>query len=221
MAPIELNLPECFVNARPAVTRADSPPIVGGNVETSQRIVDVIFGALELGAASHGTMNNWLMGNDSFGYYETVGGGSGATDEGDGAAAVHCHMSNTRLTDAELLENRYPVVIREFSIRRASGGTGQHQGGDGMIRQIEFREALTLSLLTSRRNCQPWGLAGGSPGAAGVNLLIRRDGSQTRLPATCQVEVVAGDSLRLLTPGGGGWGSTASDSPDDSGPVIR
>ncbi len=206
MQPVQLVLPDCFLNAKPAMRRADSPPIVGGNVETSQRIVDVIFGALNLAAASQGTMNNWLVGDESFGYYETVGGGSGATAEGPGASAVHCHMSNTRLTDPEVLENRYPLILREFAVRSGSGGTGRHGGGHGMVRQIEFLAPLTLSLLTSRRNSRPWGLAAGGAGAAGENWLMGQDGSSRRLPATCQVQVRAGDALRLLTPGGGGWG---------------
>ncbi len=206
MKPVRLVLPECFLNTQPAARPADSPPIVGGNVETSQRIVDVIFGALGLAAASHGTMNNWLAGDEQFGYYETVGGGSGATAAGPGAAAVHCHMSNTRLTDAEILESRYPLVLREFSIRRHSGGAGTHSGGDGMRRHIEFRKPLTLSLLTSRRNSRPWGMHDGEAGQSGENILVLANGTIRRLPSTCQVQVQPGDLLRLHTPGGGGWG---------------
>ncbi len=206
MKPVELILPDCFLNARPAPVRAESPPIVGGNVETSQRVVDVILGALGMAAASQGTMNNWLMGDGSFGYYETVGGGSGGTPDAAGGSAVHCHMSNTRLSDPEILECRYPVIVRELAIRRGSGGDGAHRGGDGMIRHIEFRSSLTLSLLTSRRRTRPYGMAGGGPGAAGVNLLIRSDGRRELLADRTEVVVEPGDSLRLLTPGGGGWG---------------
>ncbi len=207
MKPVNLALPECFLNAQPATNRSESPPIVGGNVETSQRIVDVIFGAMGLGAASQGTMNNWLIGDETFGYYETVGGGSGATSTGPGASAVHCHMSNTRLTDAEILETRYPLILRECSIRRGSGGTGKNAGGDGMIRHIEFRKRLSLSLLTSRRNSRPWGSEGGNAGAAGENWLIRPDGTRKELPWRCDVVMQPGEALRLETPGGGGWGN--------------
>jgi 5-oxoprolinase (ATP-hydrolysing) len=207
MKPVNLVLRDCFLNAQPAAIRSESPPIVGGNVETSQRIVDVIFGAMGLAAASQGTMNNWLMGDHSFGYYETVGGGSGASAMGPGASAVHCHMSNTRLTDAEVLETRYPLILRECSVRAGSGGAGKHRGGDGMVRHIEFRKPLTLSLLTSRRNSRPWGVAGGEAGAAGENWLIDSNGNRTSLPWQCQVNMRPGDALRLETPGGGGWGS--------------
>ena len=206
MKPVTIVLPDCFLNARPAANRTDSPPIVGGNVETSQRIVDVIFGAMGLGAASQGTMNNWLIGDSTFGYYETVGGGSGATSMGPGASSVHCHMSNTRLTDAEILETRYPLILRECSIRRDSGGTGKNRGGDGMIRHIEFRKTLALSLLTSRRNSGPWGMNGGSAGATGANWLVRPDGTQVELPWRCDIVMQPGEALRLETPGGGGWG---------------
>lgn len=205
LKPVELIVPECFLNPKPAMDPFDSPAIVGGNVETSQRIVDCLLGALGLAAASQGTMNNWLMGNESFGYYETLGGGSGATADGPGADAVHCHMTNTRLTDPEILETRYPVVLHEFSIRRGSGGSGVHRGGDGMIRDLEFRQPMTVSLLTSRRNSNPFGLAGGSSGACGINQLINAKG-RTPLPSRCQMEVERGDRLRLETPGGGGWG---------------
>lgn len=205
LKPVSLILPESFLNPRPAENPVDSPAIVGGNVETSQRVVDCLLGALGLAAASQGTMNNWLMGNQSFGYYETVGGGSGATPQGAGADAVHCHMTNTRLTDPEILETRYPVILREFAIRRGSGGNGRHRGGDGMIREIEFQQPMTVSLLTSRRVNQPFGLAGGDSGKRGVNQLIRKD-RPIDLPSRCEIAIQPGDRLRLETPGGGGWG---------------
>ena len=204
--PVALYLPECFLNPQPAENPFDSPAIVGGNVETSQRVVDVILGALRLAAASQGTMNNWLIGDESFGYYETVGGGSGATPSADGASAVHTHMTNTRLTDPEVLETRYPVVLREFAIRPGSGGAGRHRGGDGMVRDVEFRQPLTLSLLTNRRRMRPFGIDGGEPGESGQNLLIREDGERRELPSQCEVRVNRGDRLRLSTPGGGGFG---------------
>jgi 5-oxoprolinase (ATP-hydrolysing) len=213
MKPVEIVLPECFLNPEPAEDLSSSPPVVGGNVETSQRIVDVLIGSLNVAAASQGTMNNWLMGDDSFGYYETLGGGSGATSQAAGADAVHVHMTNTRLTDPEVLESRYPVVLRESSVRNGSGGgndsggAGKHRGGNGMVREIEFKSTLSISLLTNRRNCEPWGIEGGENGSSGINLLIAQDGSEPRrLPGVFQFQSQPGDRLRIETPGGGGWG---------------
>jgi 5-oxoprolinase (ATP-hydrolysing) len=199
--------PNCFLNPTPGESPETSPAIVGGNVETSQRVVDVLLGALGIAAASQGTMNNWLMGDESFGYYETVGGGSGATETANGADAVHVHMTNTRLTDPEILETRYPVILREFSIRTGSGGAGQHRGGNGMIRAIEFLKSLDVSLLTNRRSRAPYGLAGGDSGAAGKNTLIRESGEEVALESKAQLKVEPGDVLRIETPGGGGYGS--------------
>jgi 5-oxoprolinase (ATP-hydrolysing) len=211
MKPVSISVPESFLNPSAADDPVDSPAIVGGNVETSQRVVDVLLGAMGLAAASCGTMNNWLMGNENFGYYETVGGGSGATVDCNGADAVHTHMTNTRLTDPEILETRYPVVLREFAIRKGSGGKGRCRGGDGMLRSLEFRQPLTVSLLTSRRSTQPFGLDGGEAGEAGKNLLQRHESEQTvELESQCEVKVEAGDRLTLLTPGGGGFGSPGS-----------
>ena len=206
LQPVTINLPRCFLNPEPGDSAAMTPAVVGGNVETSQRIVDVLLGALEISGASQGTMNNWLVGDRTFGYYETVGGGSGATLIGPGADAVHCHMSNTRLTDPEILEARLPVILREFSIRSNSGGRGMHRGGNGIVRRLEFRAPLVLSLLTSRRTTCPFGMAGGEPGAPGENWLIYRDGQREKLPESCRKEVRFGDELLLLTPGGGGFG---------------
>ena len=213
MRPVEIDLPPCFLNPTPGPTPATSPAIVGGNVETSQRIVDVLLGALGLAAASQGTMNNWLMGDASFGYYETIGGGSGATVAGQGADAVHTHMSNTRLTDPEVLETRCPVRLVECRIRNGSGGAGKNRGGNGMVRTVEFLRPLTVSLLTSRRNRQPYGLYGGKSGLSGVNRLTRRDGTVENLPSRVQVDAQPGDRLTIETPGGGGWG-TASESSE-------
>jgi 5-oxoprolinase (ATP-hydrolysing) len=206
MKPVTILLPECFLNPRAADERGRSPAVAGGNVETSQRIVDVVLGALSVAAASQGTMNNWLMGDESFGYYETIGGGSGATAAGPGADAVHTHMTNTRLTDPEILELRYPVILREFAIRRNSGGRGQHHGGNGILRRIEFLRPLTVSLLTSRRTCPPYGLDGGQPGLPGSNEWIRYTGEVEILPGQTQFQVNSGDQLLIRTPGGGGWG---------------
>jgi 5-oxoprolinase (ATP-hydrolysing) len=181
--------------------------VAGGNVETSQRVVDVLLGALGIAAASQGTMNNVVFGDESFGYYETICGGSGATADGPGASAVQVHMTNTRLTDPEILERRYPVRVREFSIRRGSGGAGANRGGDGTVRRLEFLRPLTLSLLTQRRGPHPpYGTSGGQPGASGRNRLVRADGTVADLPGIVQMDVSQGDLLVIETPGGGGFG---------------
>ena len=152
-------------------------------------------------------MNNWLMGDSTFGYYETVGGGSGATSNRGGASAVHTHMTNTRLTDPEILETRYPVILREFAIRAGSGGEGLQRGGEGIHRQIEFLRPLTVSLLTSRRVTEPFGMEGGESGRSGRNIIWELATGEPRyLPSQCEVHVQKGDHLVLLTPGGGGFG---------------
>jgi 5-oxoprolinase (ATP-hydrolysing) len=208
LSPVTIRLPECLLNPKAGGNHPhDSPAIVGGNVETSQRVVDVILGALEVAAASQGTMNNWLIGDDSFGYYETVGGGSGATYKGPGVDAVHTHMTNTRLTDPEILETRYPCVLREFAIRHGSGGMGEKPGGCGIVREIEFTRPLTLSLLTGRKKSRPYGLDGGMAGQPGVNWLIDVDQSTQELPWRCEIPISQGQRLRLETPGGGGVGA--------------
>jgi 5-oxoprolinase (ATP-hydrolysing) len=209
LAPVEIVIPDnCLLNPIEQADPQKCPAVVGGNVETSQRVVDVLLGALKLAAASQGTMNNLLFGDDTFGYYETICGGSGATATAAGADAVHTHMTNTRLTDPEVLELRYPVRLREFRIRCGSGGAGDHRGGDGVVRRIEFLRELRVSLLTQRRGpYAPYGLSGGSPGAMGENELLRADGTMTVLPNATEVSVSAGDVLTVKTPGGGGWGS--------------
>lgn len=207
LEPIRIVLPECVLNPPAAARAEDCPAVVGGNVETSQRTVDVLLGALGLAAASQGTMNNTLFGDATFGYYETVCGGNGATAAGPGADAIHTHMTNTRLTDAEVLEIRCPVRLREFSIRRGSGGAGRHRGGDGIVRKLEFLRPLEVSLLTQRRGpYAPYGLHGGASGALGRNTLIRRDGTTRELSGAEQFHAEAGDVLVVETPGGGGWG---------------
>jgi len=213
LAPIEIVLPTCLLNPPGSDDPADCPAVVGGNVETSQRIVDVLLGAFGLAAASQGTMNNVLFGDETFGYYETICGGSGAARDANGADAVHTHMTNTRLTDPEVLEQRYPVRLRSFSIRRGSGGAGRHRGGDGVTREIEFLRDVTVSILSQRRGAHPpYGVAGGRPGACGENLLLRRDGPTERLPGWTQFEACAGDTLIIHTPGGGGWQEEAGRS---------
>jgi 5-oxoprolinase (ATP-hydrolysing) len=212
LAPIDLVLPECLLNPPAHERPEDCPAVVGGNVETSQRVVDVLLGAFGLAAASQGTMNNVLFGDATFGYYETICGGSGATATEAGADAVHTHMTNTRITDPEVLEARYPVRLREFSIRRGSGGKGEHRGGDGVVRRVEFLKPLTLSILSQRRGpYSPYGMQGGEPGACGRNTLLKADGTELLLDGMTQIEVAAGDILTIETPGGGGWGYLAAD----------
>ena len=217
LAPIQIILPACLLNPEPRKNPRDLgrgalnpellPAVVGGNVETSQRVVDVLLGAFGLAAASQGTMNNLLFGDSTFGYYETICGGSGATTESDGADAVHTHMTNTRLTDPEVLEARYPVRLREFSIRHGSGGAGAHRGGNGVVRQIEFLRPLALSILSQRRGpYPPYGVAGGEPGSLGRNTIRRADGRVEQVGGLVQTEVQASDVLTIETPGGGGWG---------------
>ncbi|HEX7448975.1 MAG TPA: hydantoinase B/oxoprolinase family protein [Pirellulales bacterium] len=207
LAPVRIVLPECLLNPPEGPTPAESAAMVGGNVETSQRVVDVLLGALGVAAASQGTMNNLLFGDAQFGYYETICGGAGATPQADGADAVHTHMTNTRLTDPEVLERRYPVRVHEFSIRRGSGGAGRHRGGDGVVRRIEFLRALEVSILSQRRGAyRPFGLKGGQPGEPGRNLLRRADGASEPLPGQVQFLAQPGDVLSIETPGGGGFG---------------
>lgn len=207
LEPIELIVPEGLLNPPAQEDPRDCPAVVGGNVETSQRVVDVLLGAFGIAAASQGTMNNTLFGDAKFGYYETVCGGSGATAAYAGADAVHTHMTNTRLTDPEVIERRYPVRVQEFSIRRGSGGNGKHRGGDGIVRKLQFLRPLEVSLLTQRRGpYAPYGLAGGQPGALGENYLHHADGNTEKLAGRVQFQTNAGDVLEVRTPGGGGYG---------------
>ncbi len=185
----------------------EAPAVVGGNVETSQRLVDTLLKALRLAACSQGTMNNVIFGSDRFGYYETVCGGCGAGSEFDGADAVHSHMTNTRMTDPEIVELRYPVRVERFAVRRGSGGSGRHRGGDGAIRELTFLEPVSLSVLSQHRTIAPYGLEGGGPGRPGAQRLIRAGGEVLELGPIDGCEVDAGDRLVLETPGGGGWGA--------------
>ncbi len=208
LEPVTIHVPEGLLRPTPGPTAETSPAVVGGNVETSQRVVDVLLGALGMAAASQGTMNNLLFGDRSFGYYETICGGSGATATAAGASAVHTHMTNTRLTDVEVLELKYPVRVREFSIRRDSGGAGRHRGGDGVRRVLEFLRPLVVSILAQRRGAYvPYGMQGGQAGAAGRNVLVRAGSPPIVLPSSVSITVMPGDVLWIETPGGGGWGS--------------
>jgi 5-oxoprolinase (ATP-hydrolysing) len=193
----------------PAGSLLDPPPgaaVVGGNVETSQRVVDVLLAAMGRAAASQGTMNNLAFGDERFGYYETIGGGAGAGPGFAGASGVHVHMTNTRITDPEVLESKTPAIVRQFRLRRGSGGAGRWPGGDGLVRELEFTAPVTASLLTERRATAPFGLAGGRPGARGRNLCLRADGRVEELPGRATVVLAPGDRLRIETPGGGGYG---------------
>jgi 5-oxoprolinase (ATP-hydrolysing) len=180
--------------------------VVAGNVETSQIMCDCLYGALGVLAASQGTMNNFTFGNDRHQYYETICGGAGAGADFDGATAVQTHMTNSRLTDPEVLEWRYPVTVESFSIRKNSGGAGKHKGGDSTERTITFHEPMTAAILSGRRTHPPFGLNGGEDGAPGKTTLTRADGSVQTLGATEEVEVGPGDSITIATPGGGGFG---------------
>jgi 5-oxoprolinase (ATP-hydrolysing) len=189
---------------------------LGGNVETSQRITDVILKAFSYMGASQGTCNNLTFGyggrtdgtGGGFGYYETIAGGAGAGPTWDGQSGVQVHMTNTRSTDPEILEKRYPCILHEFSLREGSGGNGYHRGGDGVIRDIEFRVPVQLSILSERRASAPYGMNGGRSGMKGQNLWIRaKDGLSISLGGKNTVMVEAGDRIVVKTPGGGGYGN--------------
>lgn len=201
MRPIRIHVPEgCVLNPRyPAA-------VVAGNVETSQVITDALFGALGAMAAAQGSMNNFTFGNEKYQYYETIAGGSGAGPGFNGASAVQTHMTNSRLTDPEVLETRFPVLLESFSIRRGSGGAGRFRGGDGATRRIRFLETMEAGILSNRRRVPPFGLCGGSAGQPGVNRVVRRDGKTERLDATAHLRVEPGDAIIIDTPGGGGFG---------------
>ena len=180
--------------------------VVAGNVETSQVVTDCLYGALGVLAASQGTMNNFTFGDGVHQYYETIAGGSGAGADFDGTSVVQTHMTNSRLTDPEVLEWRFPVRLEEFRIRRGSGGAGRHRGGDGSERRVRFLAPMTAVLLANHRGVAPFGLAGGQPGATGKNWIERADGSIERFGATHSAAMKAGDVFVIQTPGGGGFG---------------
>jgi 5-oxoprolinase (ATP-hydrolysing) len=181
--------------------------VVAGNVETSQTITDALYGALGVLAASQGTMNNFTFGNARYQYYETIAGGSGAGPDFDGESVMQTHMTNSRLTDPEVLEWRFPVRLEAFSIRHGSGGAGRHRGGDGAIRRVRFLEPMTAVMLANHRRIAPFGVAGGEPGATGRNWVERTDGTREDYGATFEVEMNAGDVFVVETPGGGDFGA--------------
>jgi len=210
LKPLEVIIPEgSMLNPRyPAA-------VVAGNVETSQCVTDALYGALGIMGASQGTMNNFTFGNERYQYYETIAGGSGAgvlnndapdAQGFDGADAVQTHMTNSRLTDPEVLEWRFPVRLDEFAIRRGSGGTGKWRGGDGAVRRVRFLETMTAAILSGHRIVPPYGMAGGGPGQVGRNYVLRADGSMVELPGSAKIEMRAGDVFVIETPGGGGYG---------------
>ncbi|WP_020601323.1 hydantoinase B/oxoprolinase family protein [Spirosoma spitsbergense] len=218
MAPVTLILPDAsFLNPVFQDEAALCPAVVGGNTEVSQRLVDTLLKALGLAACSQGTMNNFLFGQSNlsgsstttkpFGYYETIGGGAGATVGTDGRSAVHQHMTNTKLTDPEELERRYPVRLHQFAIRTGSGGTGTWRGGDGIIREMEFLEPVQATLLSQHRVIAPYGLNGGEPGKTGQQTLIFADGRTASLPGIFTRAMQTGERIRIETPGGGGVGN--------------
>jgi 5-oxoprolinase (ATP-hydrolysing) len=201
LEPLEIIIPEgSMLDPRPPAA------VAAGNVETSQCIVDALYGALGILAASQGTMNNLTFGNEHLQYYETIAGGAGAGPDFDGCDAVQTHMTNSRLTDPEILESGFPVLVREFAIRRDSGGRGRQHGGNGSVRRLEFRARLSGALLANHRRIAPFGLAGGLPGAPGEAHIRRANGALEILGATARFEVGPGDELTILTPGGGGFG---------------
>jgi N-methylhydantoinase B len=200
------------VNARPPAA------VAGGNVETSQRIVDVLLRALaqavpdRIPAAASGTMNNLTIGGidprtrEPFAYYETIAGGMGARPNSDGVSGVHTHMTNSLNTPAEALEYAYPLRVRQYSLRRNSGGAGKYRGGDGIVREIEVLNDAEVTLLADRRKKGPWGLNGGTEGTVGKAAIVRQDCSVRELPGKFNVRLRKGERIRIETPGGGGWG---------------
>jgi 5-oxoprolinase (ATP-hydrolysing) len=202
LKPLDIVIPEgSMLNPRyPAA-------VVAGNVETSQCITDCLYGALDVLAGAQGTMNNFTFGNATYQYYETVCGGSGAGADFDGTDAVHTHMTNSRLTDPEILEWRFPVLLESFGIRRGSGGAGKHKGGDGTVRRVRFLEKMTAAILSNHRRIAPFGLQGGKPGALGRNWVERKDARREMLSGTASAEMNPGDVFVIETPGGGGYGT--------------
>lgn len=204
---VEIDIPEeTLLNPYFDENPEKCPAVVGGNVETSQRLTDLLLKAFGILACSQGTMNNVLFGNENFGYYETIGGGCGAGKGFDGASAVHHHMTNTKITDPEVLEHYYPVRLKVFNVRKNSGGKGKQKGGDGIIRKILFLEPVELSVLTQHRKEKPYGLYGGKAGKKGKQFIIRKNGKKEKLKGIDGTQIQKGDLLVIKTPGGGGFG---------------
>ncbi|MEL7472263.1 MAG: hydantoinase B/oxoprolinase family protein, partial [Planctomycetota bacterium] len=209
--PIRVLAPEgCFVHPRFDPALGSLPAVAGGNVETSQRIAEGLIRALRLAAAGPGTMNNLLLGNEVASVYETIGGGAGATYGHAGASGVHTHMTNTAITDAEVLEQRHPLRVHRFSLRSDSGGPGRWRGGDGLVREIEALEPLRVTVLSQRRTHGAPGAVGGGEGSTGVHTVLRFEGDEETLDWASGASLRAGDRVVMRTPGGGGWGDPAS-----------
>lgn len=201
LTPIEFKIPRFSL-----LNPSDDVGVVGGNVLTSQRVVDVVLKAFKACAGSQGCMNNLTFGDKKFGYYETIAGGAGAGPTWDGRSGVHTHCTNTRITDPEILERRYPVLLRQFGLRKGSGGDGKHRGGDGVVREIEPLRPLTMSILSERRTLHPYGMEGGEPGQTGKNLLLKKNGIMLNVGAKRSFAINVGERLLINTPGGGGYG---------------
>jgi 5-oxoprolinase (ATP-hydrolysing) len=210
LEPVQIHCPTCLLNPTFSGDAARDPAVVGGNVEVSQRLVDTLIKALGLQSCSQGTMNNFLFGGSTFGYYETIAGGAGAGPGYHGASALHTHMTNTAITDPEIIEQRYPVRLHQFAIRHGSGGAGKWRGGDGVIREFEFLAPLDFSLLTQHRLEQPYGLNGAAPGSPGKQTLIRA-GQETPLPSCISLSLEPQDRILIQTPGGGGYGNPETE----------
>lgn len=206
-----LNPVQVIIPSGSILDPSEGAAVVGGNVLTSQRIVDVVLKAFQVCAASQGCMNNLTLGETDWGYYETVAGGSGAGPGWHGTGGVHTHMTNTRITDVEIVERRYPMLVDRFSLRGGSGGRGKWKGGDGVIRELVFRRQVQLSVLTERRAFQPYGMNGGESGERGLNLLQRVDGRLINLGGKASVEAYPGDKYIMNSPGGGGYGRQNED----------
>jgi 5-oxoprolinase (ATP-hydrolysing) len=205
LKPLQVIVPEgCMLNPRPPAA------VVAGNVETSMCVTNALYGALGVMAASQCTMNNFTFGNATYQYYETISGGSGAGPGFDGTSVVQTHMTNSRLTDPEVLEFRFPVRLESYAIRKGSGGAGQWRGGDGGVRRVRFLEAMTASILSNGRHVPAFGSEGGAPGALGVNRVERADGRIEALDHIGSAAMLPGDVFVIETPGGGGWGSVAA-----------
>lgn len=203
---VDIRIPEGMLNPDFDEVASQCPAVVAGNVEVSQLVVSTLLKVFGLAACSQSTMNNLIFGTDSFGYYETIAGGEGASPKRSGASGVHTHMTNTAMTDPEIMELRYPVRVEAFSLRTGSGGRGKWNGGDGVVKRIRFLEPVTLSLLTQRRVEKPFGAEKGEAGACGEQVLVGKDGSKSILPSNGSWELEAETVLEIKTPGGGGWG---------------
>ena len=212
---VDIKLPKSLLNPVFKDDPSQCPAVVGGNTEISQRLVDTLLKALELAACSQGTMNNFLFGNKKFGYYETIGGGVGATSKGPGRSATHQHMTNTKITDPEELELKYPVRLIQFGIRKGSGGPGKWNGGDGIIREIEFLDDMEMTFLSQHRKVAPYGMAGGYEGKTGQQYIIRTNGWREYLKGVDSEILYKGDRMVIKTPGGGGWGPIALETANN------